>query len=134
MHPKTVLSILSIIFLLTSCSKKNEEAKATMYIDGTWHLHNVSGGFAGINEFYNEGEIVWEIDAEMISIQNADSIASSGILFENGIYNYSLLSADSLGGKVIYIDSSLIGNYTFDDTNFYISQLYVDGFLYHFKR
>lgn len=133
MKKRKALLILSIFITIAACTKKNESPESTPIIDGKWDLYNVSGGFAGINEFYDLGDIVWNFVGDSLFVQNADSISTSGILLENGSYFYSITS-DSLDNGTIYVDSLLIGFVDFDQLNLFISQQYVDGYLHNFKR
>ena len=48
---------LCLIFVLNGCSTDSTHEKNDK-VSGTWNLINVSGGFAGIDEDFEKGEIV----------------------------------------------------------------------------
>lgn len=91
--------LIAIIFLsLTSCDKNNDELQE---IEGVWNLHNVSGGFAGINIDYSIGEVTWDFKSatEQVSIKNNIESTGPEQIYsgpETGSYNFDIKSSDVL--------------------------------------
>ena len=94
MRRSLTLIVLSAIALLIGCSSSDGIGKDP--IDGNWEVHNISGGFAGINDDYQQGTIIWSFDSQnsklTISNNNATNTIYDG--FESGEYSYSIIHID----------------------------------------
>ncbi|MEZ4971579.1 MAG: hypothetical protein R2814_18280 [Flavobacteriaceae bacterium] len=96
----TIIPFLGLIFALNGCSTEGT-LENNDKLHGTWNLINVSGGFAGVDEGMEKGQIVWKFDTD------AGTLAISGINGPNnhyyglpmGTYTYSLLA----GGDQYYL-------------------------------
>ncbi|MBU2905076.1 MULTISPECIES: hypothetical protein [Arenibacter] len=83
---------LCLIFVLNGCSTDSTHEKNDK-VSGTWNLINVSGGFAGIDEDFEKGEIVWKFNAKDGTLIVANNDGSNPIYngFPTGTYTYSVL-------------------------------------------
>jgi len=87
-----LIRFLVLIFVLHGCSTESTPEKKDK-VSGTWNLMNVSGGFAGIDEDFEKGKIIWEFDTKdgTLLVTNNDE---SGALYNGlptGTYAYSIL-------------------------------------------
>ncbi|PXX27659.1 hypothetical protein [Arenibacter sp. ARW7G5Y1] len=87
-----LIRFLVLIFVLHGCSTESTPEKKDK-VSGTWNLMSVSGGFAGIDEDFEKGKIIWEFDTKdgTLLVTNNDE---SGALYNGlptGTYAYSIL-------------------------------------------
>ncbi|MDL5513473.1 hypothetical protein QSE00_16725 [Arenibacter sp. M-2] len=87
-----LIRFLVLIFVLHGCSTESTPEKKDK-VSGTWNLMNVSGGFAGVDEDFEKGKIIWEFDTKdgTLLVTNNDE---SGALYNGlptGTYAYSIL-------------------------------------------
>tara|TARA_R110002049_G_scaffold90966_2_gene227403 strand:+ start:547 stop:966 length:420 start_codon:yes stop_codon:yes gene_type:complete len=87
-----LIRFLVLIFVLHGCSTESTPEKKDK-VSGTWNLMNVSGGFAGVDEYFEKGKIIWEFDTKdgTLLVTNNDE---SGALYNGlptGTYAYSIL-------------------------------------------
>ncbi len=94
-----ILFVLSAITLLVGCSSNDSIEKEP--IDGIWDVHNISGGFAGINDDYQQGTIIWSFDAQNSNLTITNNNTTNTIYdgFESGEYAYTILQID----KTLYL-------------------------------
>ncbi len=130
--------ILGIGFLGCSNDDSNYSTQEEL-INGTWNLKNLSGGFAGIDEDYETGSIIWTFDSQnqtIIIVNNNQE--STSYIFESGTYNYSLLEINN--ESYIEINNEEYGGITFSANNLIIDQNKIsdgtgaDGFILHFEK
>lgn len=62
-------------------------------VNGTWSLINVSGGFAGVDDDFEKGKIVWKFNAANGSLIVTNNDTSSALYngLPSGTYSYSIL-------------------------------------------
>jgi hypothetical protein len=91
--------VLSVFTLLVGCSSSDSSEKDP--IDGIWDVHNISGGFAGINDDYPQGTIIWSFDAQTSNLTITNNNTNNTIYdgFESGEYPYTILHID----KTLYL-------------------------------
>lgn len=115
-----------ICMSLISCDKNNDELQA---LEGVWHLHNVSGGFAGVIIDYTEGEVMWDFDVDAKEVSITNNIESTGPeqIYagpETGAYDFSYGFSN-----VLEIDNLEKGEIRFKGDTLIISEKNVaDGF------
>ena len=99
MRKSLILFILSVFTLLVSCS--SNDGIENDPIDGLWDVHNISGGFAGINDDYMRGAIIWSFDTQTSNLTITNNNTANTIYdgFESGKYPYSILRTD----KMLYL-------------------------------
>ncbi len=89
-----VLFVLSVLTLLVGCSSNDSIEKDP--IEGIWDVHNISGGFAGINDDYPQGTILWRFNSQNsnLAITNNNTTNTLYDGFESGEYAYTILHTD----------------------------------------
>jgi len=94
------LFVLSTLMLLVGCSSDDDIEKDL--IDGVWDVRNISGGFAGINDDYPQGIIIWNFNTRKSELTVTNNNATNTIYdgFESGKYPYSILRID----KALYLE------------------------------
>lgn len=141
MNVKTVILVFLLgIGLLTGCSDDTDITPPAPSLNGTWHLKNLSGGIAGINEHYPNGTITWNFDSRnqtIIIVNNNQS--STRIIFDSGTYNYSIIEVNKQ--QYLQINSEEYGGLTLSTNNLLtIDQNEIswgvgaDGFVLNFEK
>lgn len=91
---KTLCSIifLGLMLFLLGCTKENIHGNHEL-VSGSWSLTNVSGGFAGVDDDFTKGEIVWSFEAkgETLKVDNKDESNAIYKGLPTGTYAYSVL-------------------------------------------
>ncbi|WP_159025454.1 hypothetical protein [Aquimarina sp. Aq78] len=104
-------------------------------LTGIWNLVNITGGFAGVNENFEKGIIVWDFDdtKKRVEVTN-NNAASSSIedLFPTGTYTFSIVTID--GNKELIVNDRNLGNFEITTDEFIIDEQFKDGFRYTFQR
>ncbi|PKQ45114.1 hypothetical protein [Confluentibacter flavum] len=142
---KYYLIIACISFLtLTNCSLGDVDNSEPQVIRVLWHLKNVSGGVAGVDNDFNSGVIVWEFkDAtSTLTVSNNNSNAAIEDGLNSGTYTYSI--DDNSTGNDDYISigpnefgSIAItsnGNQLIIDQNKTSTGPAADGYIYTFDK
>ena len=140
MKTKFLCLLIFALGFTTSCKNDNDLPKATE-IQGTWDLVNVSGGFAGVNCDYSQGEITWTFENNQLTVDDnyigdTMQICSSGLSLSSGSYSvlesngnlFLVLEGQEAGGITIADDVLVI------DTNVYSTGSGADGFVYRLER
>jgi hypothetical protein len=99
MQKNLMFIFLSVLFVTVSCSDTNDDIKDP--IDGEWHVANISGGFAGINDDYAHGAIIWNFDSQTSKLTVANNNTANTLYdgLDSGEYPYSILTKN----KVLYL-------------------------------
>ncbi|GAB4232992.1 MAG: hypothetical protein Tsb0034_06040 [Ekhidna sp.] len=101
----------------------------TEEVQGAWHLMNVSGGLAGIDDRFEKEEIVWDFNEKKVEIKNTNTDETKQDIFESGTYTYGITK--EFEGYHLQIDDNNLGLITFLSTDsLIIDQRAVDGFKY----
>lgn len=120
MRRSLTLFVLSAIALLISCS--SNDGIEMDPIDGIWEVHNISGGFAGINDDYQHGTIIWKFDAQnsqlIITNNNTTNTIYDGL--ESGEYPYSILKIDKT--QFLHINGQEFGSVIISQNELVINQ------------
>src|SRR5690606_1613723 len=87
-----IIPFLGLIFALNGCSTDGTPENNDK-LNGTWSLINVSGGFAGVDEDIEKGEIVWKFNAGEETLVVSDNYGSNDHYYglPIGTYTYSVL-------------------------------------------
>ena len=125
---KKVFLILICGMLVISCSTNND-----LSIEEKFYLVNVSGGFAGVNENFDRGQIIWTFNEQnsTLIIKKNTNEGFSGLNEGNYLYsiensnNHLFLHIDKneLGGISIYESGMII------DENMRSTGSGADGFI-----
>lgn len=133
MKPKFLVLLFAAILVLPACDNDDDTVPQKVTIDGTWHLKNVSGGFAGVDEDFSRGEVIWTFDGgnSTLSVKNNSERTFSGLPV--GTYAYSVSEVE--GDEVLFIDENKFGITVISTSEMTIDQgLASDGFLFMFER
>lgn len=126
--------------LLISCSKNEiNTSSQEELLKGTWILKNLSGGFAGLNENYSSGTIIWTFNAQnqTLTVYNNEP-ASKSFVFDSGIYNYSIIEINNQ--KYLNIEHSEYGGIILSANSLKVDQnetswgVGADGFVLYFEK
>ena len=136
--------IFAFMFLLGlafffGCKNNDDDESATQTntLQGTWHLRNVSGGFAGINVDFDRGEVKWTFNTSTgkLEVENNVPFANPDFdytLFVSGTYNYAVTTSGDT--KVLMIEGLSYGTVTVSDQTMTLDEQGTDGFLMQFER
>ena len=131
---KVIVTGLFTIFIAAFISCGHDD-NIPGIIDGTWHLINVSGGFAGIDDDYAKGEVLWTFNPINAVLTVDNKIGNNhGFHLPSGTYSYTIEKDDN-GTQILYVDNK---NYRLVilsiSTRLTIWDGLVDGFTAEFKR
>ena len=130
-----LMFFLVVILVFNGCST-DLTPEGNDKVNGTWSLINVSGGFAGVDDDFEKGKIVWKFNAADGSLTITNNDASSAIYngLPSGTYTYSiikekdqyylLLNDKEIGGVDVAKSQLMI------DQNITTSGSGADGFLF----
>lgn len=128
---KTLFAIrfLFLVLLINACDGSKEtsdesslKAKLESSLKGSWYLTHISGGFAGIDEVIEQGDIHWTFHPATASLEVENNV-QSGILYDglpSGIYSYSIELMEK--GQFLYIGGEEFGGFTIDSSVLLIDQ------------
>ncbi len=127
------------VLIFTNCTN-DDTLPPIETLHGTWHLININGGFAGIDDDYNPGTIIWTFNSESLTIDVDNNSSQENIYsgFESGTYLYSIVENNS--NDYILINEEEFGNYIISVNELIIDQNEIqdgvgaDGFILQFER
>jgi len=134
---KAPFYILVSVLILFSCNSDDDAPQNTApTISGTWSLVNVYGGFAGVDDDFENGTIKWNFNQDNLELtitntNNADVIYDG---FSSGTYDYQILTTTGEDAKVV------VNSFSYDISVLTNTQLVLDegiaadGFLLTFSR
>ncbi|GAA3657223.1 hypothetical protein [Flavivirga jejuensis] len=138
-----LLIVLSCFFVLTNCSLNDDNNNIDdTVVFPTWHLINVTGGLAGIDDSFDLRTIIWtfNITDQVMTVvnNNTDDTKEDGL--DSGTYNYSILEEDE--DDFLFVEEDEMGVLTLSqsqkfleiDENFTSEGDGADGFIYTFER
>ena len=136
---KTPFYIFILALLLISCNNDDDNGSQQNNeptINGSWSLVNVYGGFAGVDEDFETGLIIWDFNQDNLTVEVTNSNTTNVIYdgFPSGTYNYEIVTLTN-GDSSIVIDT-----FSYTITTLSTSQLVLDegvaadGFLLTFTR
>ena len=115
---KITLGIVIIITLLISCN--NDEEIVPITLKGAWSVKNISGGFAGIDDDFTQGTIVWSFGEQTLTVENNNTSTTVYQGLDAGSYTYTIIENE--GDSYLVIDEAEIGKYILTSTNLLINQ------------
>lgn len=136
----TILITFLSLITLTNCSISNEDNPTPQVYKTYWHLVNVSGGFAGVNNDFELNKIVWsfiEIENILTVTNNNGTEDEDGL--DTGTYTYSVFTDDN-GNLFLSINSNEYGHLDISETQLIIDQNITttgtgaDGYIYTFRK
>jgi len=84
--------VLGLFVVFVGCSDDDEPQADPL--DGAWSIINISGGFAGIDDDYTQGDIVWNFDtiSSEIGVQNNNPTNTIYDGLDSDEYPYTILT------------------------------------------
>ena len=141
MRSKIIIA-LSLLILISGCSldddsNNGEEQTFRNY----WHMTRATEGFAGIDDRYDLGVIIWGFNDETneltIENNNPDDTKQDGL--DTGVYSYETTAFDSK--EILIIEDQDFGEIYLDSQNVLVIDQNettmgsgADGFVYTFQR
>lgn len=128
------LSIFTILILVTNCSTGSDSNEEP--IAGDWNLKTITGGFGGVNNSFQNGEVLWtfNVDDSTLTIEvNIISMVPTERYYglQAGTYSYELIEENEQ--TILHADGSRVGTLRFSENDLLIDEgIAVDGFLYTF--
>lgn len=128
------LSTFTILILITNCSTSSDSNEDP--IAGDWNLKTITGGFGGVDNSFQNGEVLWTFNPNDSTLTIEVSIISAvpteryyGL--QAGTYSYELIEENE--ETTLYADGSRVGTLRFSDNELLVDEgIAVDGFLYTF--
>ncbi len=130
---KKILLFLACTSVLLSCSSDDNDTNG---ID--FHMTKVSGGFAGVNETFEKGDIIWNLNdgnSTLIITKNTTKPYSG---LDEGVYSYAIEVID--GKQYFTINQIEFGGLTNGNATMIINENErsggqgADGFVFEFER
>ncbi|MDD5150489.1 MAG: carboxypeptidase-like regulatory domain-containing protein [Flavobacterium sp.] len=81
---------LALSFIASSCSLDNWSSKDEPQINSSWILKNTSGGIAGINDNFNNGDVIWDFNRSNQTLTVTKKVNTTGSGIPAGTYSYTL--------------------------------------------
>ena len=93
MKPIVIAFILTLV--LSNCTNNDDGPKKDI-LTGSWNVQHISGGFAGIDDDYESGVIVWTFNANnaTLSVENNNE---ADVIYDGlptGSYSYAILTVE----------------------------------------
>jgi len=139
MKPTLIIAFFSLL-TFTNCSIDNNTNETPKVYVTYWHLINVSGGIAGVDNDFVMDKITWNFNEATgkltVKNTNTDETIEDGL--NTGTYTFSVTEVGS--DKFLVVNSNEFGGLTFTETQLAIDQNKIsngtgaDGFIYTFKR
>ncbi|WNH07570.1 hypothetical protein [Thalassobellus suaedae] len=134
-----ILIAFFTLITFTNCSIDGNETSEVI-TKTYWHLRNVSGGIAGVDNNFNLDEIIWsfnELTGNLtVTNNNTDDTVEDAL--ESGNYSFSVTTDNT--NKYLIINDNEYGGLLFSETELIIDQNITssgsgaDGFIYTFQR
>lgn len=130
---KKITLLLISLFLFSSCTSDQNTVITEKY-----SLINVSGGFAGVNENFAKGEIIWTFDTSSASLTVKKNTQNAYSGLSEGNYSYSIQNINDK--QYIFINNIESGGVTNEvnkiiiDENEQSTGSGADGFIYQLEK
>lgn len=136
---KSIILVFSCVFILTSCSVNNSDPLPPQKVKYLWHLINVTGGIAGVDNQFTVDTVIWSFDdaTQTLAVENKNTDDSLEDGLDSGSYTYSVL--DQGGKTYLTVDGSEWGSFEILQNKLTINQNVkstgngADDFIYTFQ-
>ena len=115
MKNNLIILLICIFVMVTNCSN-NDDNNVPPELLSSWSLRQVSGGIGGIDESFEQDEIVWSFkNDETLEVENSVIDHPSG--FPTGVYMYTVKTengkyfftkGETNYGEILLSDTELI--------------------------
>lgn len=127
-----ILSSIFSIFLLIGCNN-DDDNNSDSVLNGKWKLVEVNGTIAGITDEFEPGTITWTFNPSnhSFTVVNNNTDSSLMDIFDSGIYDYSVLNANSTQScaQTVTLDETDYGCIILTNTTLQINQGEADGII-----
>lgn len=92
---KFIVTILCFI-TLTACSNSDNEPKDDI-LSGVWNVKNISGGFVGMNQTFENETITWTFNSADSKLNVVNDNILVDVIYDGldtGSYSYSIIKID----------------------------------------
>ncbi|WP_411030630.1 hypothetical protein [Spongiimicrobium sp. 3-5] len=139
MKSKLLAFVLCCIGFLFGCNSDDSINLPLEVFTAEWHVSNISGGLAGINDDYVQGTIIWSFtpDSGTLEVENNNNTDTIYDGLPSGTYEYSILDVD--GELFMIIDNQEFGGIASTTNSLTIDQNQTsngsgaDGFILQFR-
>jgi len=129
---------LALSGIVSSCDLDNFSSYGETQINSSWVLKNTSGGIAGINDNFNNGDVIWDFNGANHTLKVSKKINTTGSGIPAGTYTYSLKQEGKTSKLVIKQEDVVYTtlNYEFLNENGVVfkDDVVADGFQYTFVK
>ncbi|WMI68840.1 hypothetical protein [Mangrovimonas sp. YM274] len=133
---KTQLLIALLFFSsLYSCCNSDDDNANTNNLEGSWNLVRVTGGFAGVDDEFEPGLIIWDFNTSNTTITVTNNHTENTIYdgLPTGTYNYNLSTTEE--GEYITVENMLNGQLNISGNQMTLDDnVTADGFLLSFNK
>ncbi|WP_053976426.1 hypothetical protein [Mangrovimonas xylaniphaga] len=133
---KTKLLIAFLFFSsLYSCCNSDDDHTNTNTLEGSWNLVRVTGGFAGVDDEFEPGLIVWDFNTSSTTITVTNNNTGNTIYdgLPTGTYSYNLSTTEE--GEYITVENMLNGQLNISGNQMTLDDnVAADGFLLTFNK
>ncbi|WP_299443799.1 hypothetical protein [uncultured Aquimarina sp.] len=128
------LYFLMVFVVFISCSNDDDTNNTAIGLQGEWNLVNITGGFAGVNQDFEKGTIIWDFNESdtMVTVTNNSTITGVYDGFPSGTYTYSIVAPADIDELVV--NEINLGTFSTTSDSFTVNQQFRDGFEIRFER
>ncbi len=128
--------IVAAVCILASCKLDDpQEISTSEFLSGTWSLVNVNGGFAGVDDDFEEGVITWTFNPanQTVRVENENTEPVLMDILPSGTYSFEIAQREGLE-ELIVNDQNLGIIDCVDLYLVHVDQRAVDGVAITFSR
>jgi len=129
---------LALSFMVSGCSLDNWSSNGELQINSSWVLKNTSGGIAGINDNFNNGDVIWDFNETNQTLKVTNKVNTTGSGIPAGTYTYSLKKEGKTSLLVIKQEDIIYTTLTYELLNdngvVFKDDVVADGFQYTFVK
>ncbi|MBQ4819245.1 hypothetical protein [Aquimarina sp. MMG016] len=127
------------LFIIFGCSNDDDNSNNpfSFEINGVWNLINVQGGFAGVDQDFEKGTIIWTFNesTKMVTIANNTTITGVYSGLASGTYPYSINALANTSALELIVNENSLGTLALvTPLIFTVDDQPLDGFKITFER
>ncbi len=128
--------ILTASCILASCKLDDPQEISTYeFLSGAWSLVNVAGGFAGVDDDFEEGVITWTFNPanQTVLVENQNTEPVLMDILPSGTYSFEIVEREGL--EELVVNDQNLGIIDCVDLHLvHVDQRAVDGVAITFSR
>ncbi len=126
-----------LFFTIIGCSGDDDTTDPNMNssgLNGKWSLVQVTGGFVGVDDSFENGVIVWDFNeaAKRVQVTNNNTKDVIYDVLPSGTYDYTVDGVQS--NLEFVVDKKKMGKFQLIDNQFTVEEQLKDGFRVVFRR